>query len=54
MAALSVVTFRRKKYYVDQRLNQLRNVNNPHDVIDTHELDLSEMMQISKQLQKKK
>lgn len=31
MRALPVVKLGRKKYFVDERLNELRNINNPHD-----------------------
>jgi len=31
---LPIVTYKGKKYYRDERLRQLRNVNNPHDYIN--------------------
>lgn len=31
MGKLPVVKIGNKKYYVDSRLNELRNVKNPHD-----------------------
>jgi len=34
MSELPIVKHGTKKYYFDARLNQLRNVDNPHDFID--------------------
>jgi len=34
MGILSMVEINDKHYFVDRRLNQLRNVNNPHDYIN--------------------
>jgi hypothetical protein len=31
---LPIVKFRRKRWFFDERLSQLRNVNNPHEWID--------------------
>jgi len=31
---LPIITRNGKKYYIDERLRQLRNINNPHDYID--------------------
>lgn len=54
MAELPVVTFKRKKYFVDLRLDELRNVKNPHEVIKTRDLGMFELAKISEQLNKKK
>lgn len=32
--ALPTITYKKKTYFVDGRLNQLRNTTNPHDVLD--------------------
>ncbi len=36
---LPIVLYRGKKYFLDERLRQVRNVLNPHDFIDFLDLD---------------
>ncbi len=37
---LHVVTYERKKWFFDERLRQLRNVENPHDWMDLNEFEM--------------
>jgi len=38
---LPIVVYKGKKFFVDERLRQLRNVLNPHEFIDFLDLDVS-------------
>jgi hypothetical protein len=31
MRQLPIIKIGRKKYYLDEKLNEMRNINNPHD-----------------------
>ena len=50
---LPVVDYNGKKYYLDQNLYQLRNVDNPHDYVDMDDLSLGELAALSKQVRGK-
>ena len=40
---LAIVEYKGKKYFFDDRLRQIRNVNNPHDFADLGEVDQFKM-----------
>ena len=40
MVRLPIVPHKGKQYYFDERLRQLRNVNNPHDYIDLNDSEV--------------
>jgi len=40
---LPVVEYKGKRYFLDDRLKQIRNVDNPHDFADFEELDQSKI-----------
>jgi hypothetical protein len=41
---LPVVSFKGKRWFLDERLKELRNVENPHEWVDLGELDLKELV----------
>lgn len=36
---LAIVRYKGKKYYKDDRLRQIRNINDPFDFLDFNEID---------------
>jgi hypothetical protein len=38
---LPIVSYERKRWFFDERLRQLRNVRNPHDIIDLDEFGVA-------------
>ncbi|VVB51238.1 Uncharacterised protein [uncultured archaeon] len=43
MAELPIVGIGRKKYYIDERLKQIRNVKNPHDFKDLNDEEIADL-----------
>jgi hypothetical protein len=43
MSKLPIVSIKGKKYYLDQRLKQIRNINNPHDYKDLTDKELTKL-----------
>ncbi len=37
---LPIVTYQRKRWFFDERLRQLRNMENPHDWMDLNEFEM--------------
>ena len=42
--SLPIVSFRGKRWFLDMRLKELRNVDNPHEWVDFGEVDLRELV----------
>ena len=42
MRQLPVIDYKGKKYFRDDRLRQIRNVDNPHDYVDFEDLNSSQ------------
>jgi len=40
---LPVVEYKGKRYFLDDRLRQIRNVDNPHDYVDAQDVDQSKV-----------
>ena len=40
---LPVVEYKGKRYFLDDRLRQIRNVDNPHDYVDSQDIDQSKI-----------
>lgn len=43
MPSLPIIKYHGKKYYRDDRLQQIRNVDNPHDFISFEDLTLPDL-----------
>jgi len=43
---LPIIGYKGKMYFYDERLHQIRNVENPHDFLDFSEVDFSKMQEV--------
>ena len=41
MRQLPIIAYKRKRWFLDERLRQIRNIKNPHDFIDLNPLEIA-------------